>query len=65
MDKANIDYILNIFKTLTSELPEQMLYRDNGDNIQLRILDSIDNGQSSGFPENGWRLIGCKMIEAM
>ena len=61
MDGAKIDYILDIFRTLTTELPEQMLYRDNGDSIELRTLDDIGNGIS---PDNSWKLIRCQMTGA-
>ena len=64
MDKAKLDYILDIFKTLTSELPEQMLYRDNGDIIELRTLDSLVSCPPPESLGSGWKLIGCKMGEA-
>lgn len=63
MEKAKIDYILDIFKTLTSELPEQMLYRDNGDSIELKTLDSIGSCLPQALQNNGWKLIGCQMGE--
>ena len=43
MDNANIEYILDIFRTLSTEVPEQMLYREDGKNIELRKLDSIES----------------------
>ena len=36
MDTAKIDYIMNIFRTLSTEMPEQMLYREDGDNFELK-----------------------------
>ena len=64
MDKANIDYILDIFKTLSTELPEQMLYREDGENIALRTLDSIGSSLAQELQNNGWSLIGSAMTEA-
>ena len=59
MNSANVDYILDIFRTLSSEVPEQMLYRENGDSIELRTPDSTPAMQAEG-----WNLIGTRMIEA-
>ena len=64
MDKANIDYILDIFKTLSTELPEQMLYREDGESIELRTLDSIGSSLAQELQNNGWSLIGSAMTEA-
>lgn len=64
MDNAKIDYILDIFRTLTSELPEQMLYRENGDSIELRTLDSIMSCTPSESLGSGWKLIRSQMVEA-
>ena len=68
MDKVNIDYLMDIFRALSTELPEQMLYRENGDSIELRTPDSIGNSiESCGSAEmqnGGWSLIGSQMIEA-
>ena len=64
MDKANIDYILDIFKTLSTELPEQMLYREDGESIELRTLDSIGSSLAQELKNNGWSLIGSAMTEA-
>lgn len=64
MDIVNIDYLMNIFKALSTELPEQMLYRENGDSIELRTPDSIGNCTSSELQNGGWSLIGSRMIEA-
>ena len=59
MNNANIDYILDIFRTLSGEVPEQMLYREDGDNIELRTTDSMPAMQAEG-----WSLIGTNMVEA-
>lgn len=64
MDKANIDYILSIFKTLSTEQPEQLLYRENGDSIELRTVESNMNCLSPGLQNNGWKLVGSKSTEA-
>ena len=64
MDKANIDYILYVFKTLSTELPEQMLYREDGESIELRTLDSIGSSLAQELQNNGWSLIGSAMTEA-
>ena len=64
MDKANIDYILDIFKALSTELPEQMLYREDGESIELRTLDSIGSSLAQELKNNGWSLIGSAMTEA-
>ena len=49
-----------------------MLYRDNGDSIELKTPDSIGNSIGSGIgncgiaelQNGGWSLIGSQMIEA-
>ena len=68
MDKVNIDYLMDIFRALSTELPEQMLYRENGDSIELRtpgsIGNSIENCGSAEMQNGGWSLIGSQMIEA-
>ena len=72
MDKVNIDYLMDIFRAISTELPEQMLYRDNGDSIELKTLESIGNCIGNGIGncgtaelQNGdWSLIGSQMIEA-
>ena len=64
MDNANIEYILDIFRTLSTELPEQMLYREDGKNIELRTLDSIESSVTQELRDNGWSLISSMMTEA-
>ena len=61
MDNAKIDYILDIFKTLTNELPEQMLFRENGDSLELKTLDGIGNGLLPDLQNNGWSLINSQI----
>ena len=64
MNTANIDYILDIFRTITGDLPEQMLYREDGDSIELKTLDSTGSGFSPDLRNNGWMMIGSRMVEA-
>ena len=64
MDTAKIDYILDIFKTLTNELPDQMLYRESGDSIELKTLDSSGSSMPLDMLNDGWSLIGSPMINA-
>ena len=61
MDNAKIDYILDIFKTLTNELPEQMLFRENGDSLELKTLDGIGNCLLPDLQNNGWSLINSQI----
>ena len=64
MDRSNFEFVLDIFKTLSAELPEQMLYRENGDSIELRTVDSMYDSRSMADQNDGWRLVGCRMVEA-
>jgi len=64
MDTTKLDYIMNIFKTLTNELPDQMLYREDGDSIELKTLDSVDNCSALDMQNNGWLLIGSPIAAA-
>ena len=41
MEKANRDYLMNIFRELTTELPQDLIYRENGDSIELKSLGSL------------------------
>ena len=61
MDNAKIDYILDIFKILTNELPEQMLFRENGDSLELKTLDGIGNGLLPDLQNSGWSLINSQI----
>jgi len=64
MDKTNIDYMLDIFRTLTGDLPQQMLYRENGDSIELKNLDSTDICPAPDMMSGGWSLISGSMAGA-
>lgn len=57
MDTTKIEFIMDIFKTLSTELPEQMLYRENGDTMELKTLDSIGNCLPMEMQSSGWNLI--------
>ena len=61
MDNTKIDYILDIFKTLTNELPEQMLFRENGDSLELKTLDGIGNCMLPDLQNSGWSLINSQI----
>ena len=61
MDNSKIDYILDIFKTLTNELPEQMLFRENGDSLELKTLDCIGNCLPMDLQNSGWSLINSQI----
>lgn len=64
MDTSKVDFIMDIFKTLSTELPEQMLYREDEDSIELKTLDSIGNCMPLELLNNGWQLIGSRVAEA-
>ena len=64
MDTTKLDYIMNIFKTLSTELPDQMLYREDGDSIELKTLDSVENCSTLDMQNNGWLLIGSQVAAA-
>jgi len=64
MDTAKIDYIMNIFKTLSGELPDQMLYREDGDCIELKTIDDNTTGLSMDSQGNGWSLISSQIAAA-
>ena len=60
MDKTNFDYIMDIFRTLSTEMPDQMLYRENENGMELKTADSI----TANLQNSGWSLIGRTMTEA-
>lgn len=64
MDTNKIDYIMSIFKTLSTELPEQMLYREDGDTMELKTIDSIGNCLPTELQNNGWNLVSSQMSGA-
>ena len=60
MDKTNFDYIMDIYRTLSTEMPDQMLYRENENGMELKTADNI----TSDLQNSGWSLIGRTMTEA-
>ena len=61
MDTSKIDYIMNIFRTLSSELPDQMLFREDGDTMELKTLDSIGNCLPLEMQNSGWNLVSSQI----
>ena len=61
MDTTKIDYIMNIFRTLSSELPDQMLFREDGDTMELKTLDSIGNCLPLEMQNSGWNLVSSQI----
>ena len=43
MEKANIETLVNIFKALTTEMPEELLYRENGSRIDTKNAGGAKN----------------------
>ena len=64
MDTNKIDYIMSIFRTLSTELPEQMLYREDGDTMELKTLDSIGDCFPLELQSSGWNLISSQAVGA-
>ena len=64
MDTNKIDYIMSIFRTLSTELPEQMLYREDGDTMELKTLDSIGDCFPLELQSSGWNLISSQAAGA-
>lgn len=54
MEKANIENLLNIFNQLTTELPQELIYRENNGCIELKSLDSLGG---SCTPDMSWKLV--------
>ena len=63
MDTTKIDFIMNIFKTISTELPEQMLYREDGDAMELKTLDSIGSCLPLDLQNSGWNLISSQAAQ--
>lgn len=64
MDMTNMDFILDVFKTLTNELPDQLLYREDGDSMELKTLDGAGSCLTPEMLGSGWSLIGSRIAEA-
>ena len=58
MEKSNMDFIMDVFKIITGELPEMMLYREDGDSMELRSIDSLEGCMAMDLQSNGWDLVG-------
>lgn len=41
MENANFEYLLNIFRELTTELPHDLIYREDGDSIELKSIGDM------------------------
>ena len=63
MDTTKIDFIMNIFKTISTELPEQMLYREDGDTMELKTLDRIGSCLPLDLQNSGWNLISSQAAQ--
>ena len=61
MDTTKIEFIMDIFKTLSTELPDQMLFREDGDTMELKTLDSIGNCLPMEMQSSGWNLISSQI----
>ena len=57
MDTTKIEFIMDIFKTLSTELPDQMLFREDGDTMELKTMDGIGNCLSPELQNSGWNLV--------
>ena len=64
MDTNKIDYIMSIFKTLSTELPDQMLFREDGDTMELKTLDGIGNCLPIELQNSGWNLVSSQAAVA-
>ena len=61
MDTTKIEFIMDIFKTLSTELPDQMLFREDGDTMELKTLDSIGNCLPLEMQNSGWNLVSSQI----
>lgn len=61
MDTTKIEFIMDIFRTLSTELPDQMLFREDGDTMELKTLDSIGNCLPMEMQSSGWNLISSQI----
>ncbi len=64
MDKTTMNYILDIFKSLSTELPDHLLYREDANSIELRTPDSVENCLLLDLKDAGWNLVGGLIPEA-
>lgn len=41
MENTNLEYLVSIFRELTTELPKELLYRETEDCVELKSLESL------------------------
>ena len=41
MENMNYEFLLSIFKELTTELPEELIYRETDDSFELRSAETV------------------------
>ena len=64
MDKTNIESLISIFKELTTELPQEMIYRVTGDSIELKTLESVGGAMVADSQLRDWNLVSSQMYGA-
>lgn len=42
MERNNIEYLLSIFRELTTELPQELVYHEDGDIIELKSFSGTE-----------------------
>lgn len=58
MEKTNMEFVMDVFKTLAGELPEMMFYREDGDSMELKAIDGLGDSRALDLQRNGWDLVG-------
>lgn len=53
-----MDYMLDIFRTLSIDVPEEMLYRETENGMELRTMDNC------GDMDDSWEIISTRIAEA-
>lgn len=62
-EMTNLEFIMDVFKTLAGELPEMMLYREDGDNMELKSIDSLEGCMAMDMQSSGWDLVGSPVAQ--
>ena len=57
-EMTNMEFVMDVFKTLAGELPELMLYREDGDSMELRSVDGLESCMTMDLQSSGWDLVG-------
>ena len=57
-EKTDMEFVMDVFKILAGELPDMMLYREDGDSIELRSIDSLEGCMAMDLQSNGWDVVG-------